>query len=264
MYAGNISRILSEIKPTDIVLDIGGWAQPFRRANYVLDLMPYDTRGWYTNLGRPASLGDGPEFFGRETWIQRDLCEKTPYPFDDKSVDYVICSHTLEDVRDPLWVCAEIIRIGKRGYIEVPSRLSESIANPSDGTVGAPHHRWLVTIDSGKILFEMKYDLIHKKGLHFPPYVAEWVSLEQHLQWMFWQDSFEYREATIPLGTDEIERRLQTFVRQHPYSIPVWQRIWYYARLKLRGPLTGKIPRVLKNFLNRGTTGRRLRLGRHQ
>ena len=31
-----------------MVLDIGGWAHPFNRANYVMDLAPYVTRGFHT------------------------------------------------------------------------------------------------------------------------------------------------------------------------------------------------------------------------
>ncbi len=55
----------------------------------------------------------------------RDICDHEPYPFGDQEFDFVICSQTLEDVRDPIWVCSEINRIGKAGYIEVPSRLEE-------------------------------------------------------------------------------------------------------------------------------------------
>jgi hypothetical protein len=39
----------------------------------------------------------------------------------------VICSHTLEDIRDPLWVCSEMIRIGKAGYIELPRGLQKPV-----------------------------------------------------------------------------------------------------------------------------------------
>jgi len=42
-----------------------------------------------------------------------------------KEVDFVSCSHVLEDLRDPIRVCEEIVRVGKRGYIEVPSKTAE-------------------------------------------------------------------------------------------------------------------------------------------
>lgn len=51
MLGKNVDQVLSRISPTDVVVDIGGWAQPFTRANYVIDLMPYETRGVFGRLG---------------------------------------------------------------------------------------------------------------------------------------------------------------------------------------------------------------------
>jgi hypothetical protein len=73
-------------------------------------------RGWYA-----PPQGGGREWFGRGTWIQRDICDREPFLFKDKEIDFVVCSQTLEDVRDPLWVCSEMIRVAKAGYIEVPA-----------------------------------------------------------------------------------------------------------------------------------------------
>lgn len=116
----NIKRILNNIKENDLVLDIGGWTRPLARADYVLDYNSYETRG------KMGYIGDGPERFNKDTWIVHDICSHKPFPFKDKQFDFVFCSHTLEDVKDPMWVCSEIIRIGKRGYIETPSRWIES------------------------------------------------------------------------------------------------------------------------------------------
>ena len=124
---GDINAVMACItKPDDLVLDVGGWACPFNRANWVIDSEPYETRGFYSKIGLPKSQGGEKEYFTKETWVQRDICDKEPWPFADKQFDFSICSHTLEDVRDPLFVCAEIIRVSKRGYIEVPSRIIES------------------------------------------------------------------------------------------------------------------------------------------
>src|SRR5436190_9828986 len=126
MFAPNISRVLAQISESDVVLDIGGWACPFNRANIVMDAEPYATRGYYKSIGMPASQGGDHEHFTEATWIRRDVCSKEPFPFGSKEIDFVICSHTLEDIRDPLWVCSEMQRVAKRGYIEIPSRLVES------------------------------------------------------------------------------------------------------------------------------------------
>ena len=126
--------------------------------NRILERLGRRRRGaGHRRLGPPADpcrLGHGPQALRdpgllrlrraparalqRDTWIQRDICDREPYPFDDDELDFVICSHTLEDVRDPIWVCSEMARIAKAGYIEVPSRLEEqSYGFQGPGRAGA-------------------------------------------------------------------------------------------------------------------------------
>jgi len=220
MYAPNVERLLELIQPDDVVLDIGGWACPFNRANFVLDAQPYDTRGAYALFGGPRSQGGDAEFFRADTWIVRDICEKTPYPFADKSIDWVICSHTLEDVRDPLWVCQEMTRIAKRGYIEVPSREAESSRGwELPNLAGLSHHRWLIDIDPGRshIDFLMKFHRIHTWRLSLPAAYLRDLPPEAHVQWLFWTDGFTYAERTIH-GVDKVDQELARFVAaKRPY-----------------------------------------------
>src|SRR5215212_2730078 len=102
-----------------VVLDVGGWASPLARADWVIDLMPHETRGLYGESD-PAR-----ERFSGERWVERDICARDPWPFADGQFDFAVCSHTLEDVRDPVWVCSELARVARAGYVEVPSRLEE-------------------------------------------------------------------------------------------------------------------------------------------
>ena len=114
------------------------------------------------DLRRKAVAGRDKEWFTKDTWIHRDICDRTPWPFSDEQFDFVICSHTLEDLRDPLWVCTGMIRVGKRGYIEMPSRAYESslgIERPNQA--GLSHHRWLIDICGNEISFLHKYHMIH-------------------------------------------------------------------------------------------------------
>lgn len=235
MFLSNVDRIMAQIEPSDLVLDIGGWAQPLRRADYVMDAFPYETRGWYSTIGLPPSLGEGPERFSKDTWIQRDICDREPFPFRDKSVDYVICSHVLEDIRDPLWVCSEMIRIAKKGYIEVPSRMVESVVDPKTSVAGAYHHRWLVTIRGNKISFEMKYHLIHRRGMHLPSYTLDLLRAEEWVQWLFWEGTFDFEEASIPVGEDDIAERLRAFVRSNAPDVSLVYRLLSRSRRVLSG-----------------------------
>ena len=219
MHEPNVERILASLSPDDVVLDIGGWARPFNRANAVLDAEPYETRGYY-GASLPAQ-GGTIEHFSAATWSQRDICDRTPFPFADKSIDFVTCSHVLEDIRDPLWVCAEMMRVAKRGYIEVPSRLAESSRGVEPNQVGWSHHRWLVDIQDGAITFLMKYHRIHSSWrLSFPARYGRRLPPEAQVQWLFWDGEFTCTERTIH-GPDHIEAELERYVRDiRPY--PSW------------------------------------------
>lgn len=222
MLEANVQRALGLIKPGDVVLDIGGWACPFNRADYVLDAGPYDTRGYYRTFGGAPSQGGATEHFSRETWIQRDICEHTPFPFADKSIDWVICSHTLEDIRDPLWVCQEMMRIGRRGYIEVPSRATESSRGASHPRIaGLTHHRWLIDIDMAgqDISFLMKPHLIHAHWrFSLSAGYARSLSDAGRVQWLWWEDRFTCHEVTIH-GEENWAAELERFVASvRPYA----------------------------------------------
>ncbi len=229
MLAASVDRLLRELSAQAVVLDVGGWARPLARADWVLDLLPYETRGLY---GRDGA----EERFSQDTWIQMDICERTPYPFEDDSVDFVVCSHTLEDVRDPIWVCSEINRIGRAGYIEVPSRLEEQSMGVHGPWVGWSHHRWLIDIVDGGIDFTMKPHFLHgRRGDHFPPGFHSTLTRAQRVQALWWKGSFPYRERVM-VGPGEIDRYIGDFVAQNRPENRIGAR--------LRKPLAGFRRRV--------------------
>ena len=193
---------LSRIKPTDKVLDVGGWAQPLKRADAVIDIKPYATR--------PANaLCQGMrQRFGESRWVVQDICDhKKPWPFKDKEFDYVVCAHTLEDVRDPFYVCEEIQRVGKAGFIECPSRFYEQCRRIEFPHLsGARHHRWIVTRWFDGLKFTFKSDAIHqKKYMLNPPLFNTYPMLNVNYESMFfeWKESFPTHEnLDSALGTD--------------------------------------------------------------
>jgi hypothetical protein len=218
MFAPNVDRILAAIRPPDVVLDVGGWACPFNRADHVIDAEPYETRGYYKTVGLPASQGGDREHFTAATWHRRDICAKEPFPFPDKSIDFVICSHVLEDIRDPLWVCAEMIRVAKRGYVEVPSRLAETCRGwESDRIAGLSHHRWLVDVDepAAAVRFTPKYHMIHAHPrFNLPPRFFRDLPEERKVSYLFWEGSFTFAEVSIH-GLGNIAAELEGFATRH-------------------------------------------------
>jgi len=195
--------IISELPDTVRVLDVGGGAYPCARANYVLDFQPYigGKGSRHMDGNTPKTWGEGKARFSEETWITRDICEHSPWPFPDKFFDFSICSQTLEDIRDPIWVCSELIRVSKGGLIETPSRLYETCFGiESDYFTGAGHHRWIVELIEGCLTFSFKMDYVHLPIIarRSPP-----LGDDRFLR-TIWKDSFEYKENMYEMSTEGI------------------------------------------------------------
>lgn len=209
MKEQNLTRLGALLTDGMQVLDVGGWHSPMNRADWVLDIMPYATR----NRGGAIRLvPDEPERFTQDTFLQMDICGPDPWPFADKQFDFAICSHTLEDVRDPIFVCRELNRVAKAGYIEVPSRLVESMRGiERPFFCGYYHHRWLCEVEGTSISFQFKPAMLHAYRQFYlrRPWFRK-VNPHYDAVWFFWQGSFDYREKVI-IDRDEVQADLRAF-----------------------------------------------------
>jgi len=116
----HVEAVCCLINDTDNVLDVGGASQPFMRADSVIDIVPY-SKANFRNVKH-----HNPQRFTQKTWFQQDICDyRTPWPFKDKEFDFSVAGHVFEDIRDPVFAMSEMIRVSKRGYVEVPSRFWE-------------------------------------------------------------------------------------------------------------------------------------------
>ena len=192
MLASSLARLERELPADALVLDVGGGARPLARADRVIDVLPYATRGGW---GRD---GSGPERFGEEHWVQRDVCDREPWPFADGQFAFAVCSHTLEDVRDPLWVCSELQRVARAGYVEVPSRRAEQSRGVQGDWVGWGHHHWLVEVHGDRIDFLFKPHILHARPeFSFPRAYYDALSEEERVEQLWWEGSFDAREVLL-------------------------------------------------------------------
>ncbi|MEA2172214.1 MAG: hypothetical protein QOF76_5514 [Solirubrobacteraceae bacterium] len=199
-------RVLDTLADDALLLDVGGWAVPFPRADWMLDLGAYATRGEWGYEGDPAA-----ERFSADTWVQRDICDREPWPFADDQFDFAICSHTLEDVRDPIWVCQELQRVAKAGYIETPSRLEEQCYGFQGPWTGWGHHHWIVEPTGTGLTFLFKHHIVHAPQNRFPAGFHETLTEDQKVTSLWWEDSFTATE--LILGTPaELDAYLADFV----------------------------------------------------
>ncbi len=233
MLAESASRLLDLLAPDDEVLDVGGWGSPFARADWVLDLMPYESRGLY-GYDRDSA----EERFEAGTWVVRDICDREPWPFDDDRFDFVVCSHTLEDVRDPVWVCSELTRVGRAGYVEVPSRLEEQIRDLQGPWVGRDHHRWLCDVREGGIEFVCKSHRTYgSRDGTFPPELWSTLDAAERVQTFWWSDGFTARERFL-LTSEEYDSYLRELVHLHRGRVPRGRSLLRGGLRRLRGAVS--------------------------
>jgi len=211
----NARRLLRTIPADAKVVDVGGGAAPFPRADYVIDAMPFEQLGTGSDGNIHHKLGMEPRY-SEERWIQADLCDRRPWPIADKSFDFAICSHLLEDIRDPIWVCSELKRIAKGGYIESPSRVveqSKGVENPRHA--GYYHHRWLITRSAEGLDFRHKPHVLHsiKDAIvtHLSP--GRRIAPQHAIVTLDWTDDFEAVEL-LEFDEGKIIEELCAFATQ--------------------------------------------------
>jgi len=161
--------------------------------------MPWETRGARLSLERKPE-----EMFSKETWYQADFLQPGfRLPFQDKSFDFVICGHTIEDLSDPVPLLREMQRVGNRGVIECPSRLMEQtigVRGRESCQPGHPHHHWIVESMNGALLLYSKRDSrLVDRSTTLPLTVEEELTRSgQEPEFMrhFWEDRIEFQVYT--------------------------------------------------------------------
>jgi ubiquinone/menaquinone biosynthesis C-methylase UbiE len=136
-------------------------------------------------------------------------------PFEDKSYDFVYCSHVLEHVDDPMRACAELVRVGKRGYVETPSLMTDVLFSWAKGM-----HEWftvvignrLVFFEYGPRLIEGVRDSYWARSVfsrrHHPLQDVLYKNQDIFNNGFIWQDRFEYTVFRQD-GSIEHSERLQ-------------------------------------------------------
>ncbi len=113
-----------EIHLKDRVVDIGGGQRPLERADVSVDFDILDgvhRQGNTIRRDRPLICADAQQL-----------------PFRNHAFDVACCRMVLEHVEHPERACAELQRIARKGFLETPNLLWETV-------YGHPTHRWLVT-----------------------------------------------------------------------------------------------------------------------
>jgi len=115
------------IKPGDLVLEIGSGNRPRGRSDILCDKYTEDN---YERAGGQALVVDKRPFV---------IADGLALPFKDKSFNYVITSHILELVEDPVRFIRELTRVARSGYIENPHGAGGEVVRVALPQMDSPH-----------------------------------------------------------------------------------------------------------------------------
>lgn len=169
-------RIAIPVGPHDIVLDVGSGDKPHWRADVLVDRF-LDAGHAGQRSGRPEARISRPMFHA----------DGADLPFADRAFDFAVCSHVLEHVVDPGAVVAELTRVAKAGYIEVPEASSAKILD-------FPSHLWWCRLDGSTLVFTAK------ESRAFDAEIAGFIDrsgVERRLARLL-DDDFDFRVISLP------------------------------------------------------------------
>jgi len=117
-----------------------------------------------------------------------NYAELLSYVEKNKKFDFSICSHTLEDIFNPIDIINLLQSISTRGFIALPSKFDEFTYLFENKYLGNSHHKQL-------------FDIIDNKVVIFPKY--SFIEVDQRTKeirerykgkelYFFWSDSIDY------------------------------------------------------------------------
>jgi hypothetical protein len=163
----------------------------------------YDSSGWRPDLKglKVVDIGGANSFNSYDNDAVIDIREplnKTKHTFvgniDEPEIwedvlkhvakhgqwDYAICTHTLEDIHNPVYVTKQIEKIAKKGLIVEPSKFRE-LLRFSGNFRGFIHHNWIFDVRDGELIALPKinyiedsyFDKVHQHTF-FEELIIEW------------------------------------------------------------------------------------------
>ena len=134
-----------------------------------------------------ADKQDLSSFYKNENFVKID---ETKLPFKDKEFDFVIASHVIEHVEDFEFFVKELERISSRGYIELPTRLSDNLVfeNRND-------HIWWFTYNdvNNQIIASKRNQLIDPFITVSMGKLFEKIFRESFVLELAWEEKIDYK-----------------------------------------------------------------------
>ena len=157
-----------------------------------------DVGGTYFNWSAPYvdAIIDFNDHIGDSEHITHFKCDIThpkswqpiiEYVHKMGKFDFCICTHTLEDIMNPGFVCEQMSAIAHSGYIAFPSKYRE-LARIEGNYRGHIHHRWIFTIKNNTVIGFPKIGYLENSALFDS--IADANIAKRDLSF-YWKDTIE-------------------------------------------------------------------------
>jgi hypothetical protein len=183
----DVKKMISENNYTSI--DVGASANPwsYPECTHFLDIRVMEK--------------ENSKFFQIDLQDRKSLDSFVEYVNKEGKFDFSICSHTLEDIFNPIDVMDFLTKISKKGYISIPSKYNEFKFLYDRKYRGNAHHKQFFDVVNDKLVIYPKFSFIEVDG-------RSDLLLDQdkgdELN-VFWEDSIEYEifGELIPFSSDD-------------------------------------------------------------
>ena len=161
------------------VLDIGCGRYPWEEAQTLCDIV------------------DHKELHCNKRFVQ---CEASVTPFMDGEFDFVVASHITEHVDSVDKFLKEITRIGKRGYIEVPTPLFDNLTHGN-----RTEHLWWLYFDdvNNELNYNPKIVTMNEQILPSQLTTMETFFRNSMVLELYWEDNIQYKKLSPHLEWEQ-------------------------------------------------------------
>lgn len=111
------------------------------------------------------------------------------YVNENGKFDFSICSHTLEDIFNPIDIIKFLTKISKRGYIAIPSKFNEFKHLYGNKYRGNGHHKQFLDVKNNQLVIYPKFSFIevdNRSDLIVNNDLGDELSI-------FWDDSIDFK-----------------------------------------------------------------------
>lgn len=170
-----VSKAVDDLKNSRTnfsLIDIGASHNPFDRKylTHTFDIVPAEMEGVHAFIGNMNRYEDWQPILD--------------YVNQHGKFTFANCTHTLEDIANPMLVLEMLPRIAEQGFIAVPSKYNE-LQRREGHFRGTMHHRWIFNNENSVLIAYPKVPIVdHITYYPYESVIEERAEMELRMFWI--------------------------------------------------------------------------------